>query len=260
MVFEDLYVKPGQRATSRWANSIVSALETLYGYGTRGNPDNPFTNLYAQYGFFSGNVYVQGKPVIKDGDPVNIYDIFEPARESIRQAIDEATVTPTVQDIDAYLRRIYMDSYGRLGVLILEPRDNKGNLPTTPDYDTLVNAIQNALVKFFPLPEDVTSHAEYINTNNYTPPVELITVDSNHYIEIFGIAIQTTATSGRIRVYIGQTAERIVAMLVRADQTLVLPFIRYKGDPGESLYLDWSDAVTGYVISLVVTYRIKPVS
>jgi len=93
MVFEHLKVRPGQRATSAWANTLIDILEMLYGLGRRGEPDNPFHELYGYYGYFFYDLYVQGRRVIKDGDPINLYDIFEPAKQKITQAIDQSLLT-----------------------------------------------------------------------------------------------------------------------------------------------------------------------
>ena len=112
--YDRLYVKPFTRATSAWANAVVSALNELderisevgepfdpehlteniipeYDLALDiGDPTHRFYAYYGYYGFFDGDLYVQGKRVIKDEDPVNIYDIFQPAQDKIGQAVADA--------------------------------------------------------------------------------------------------------------------------------------------------------------------------
>jgi len=128
MVFEHLKVKPKQRATASWANAIVDAIEQAYWLGKRGDPDYPFKMLYGEYGFFSQDLFVQGKHVIKDGDPVNIYDIFPPARETIRESIDASIITQYMGDVRERVLKLRMDEYGNIGVTISEPIDVYGRV------------------------------------------------------------------------------------------------------------------------------------
>lgn len=158
MAFNHLKVRPLQRATSSWANAIVDALNMLYDIGqesvkysdlshlpydivpdadnTRdlGDPARAWRDIYAHYGFFSDNVYVQGRRVLKDGDPINLYDIFEPAKEKITQAIDASSQIAETKSYVAEIRdkivRINMDTYGNIGVVISEPIDEYGRVRT----------------------------------------------------------------------------------------------------------------------------------
>jgi len=146
-VFENLKVKPLQRASSTWANALVDAVEQVYWLGKRGDPDTPFEELYGYYGYFFDNVFVQGKPVIKDGDPISIYDIQEPAKESITQAIDQSKVAiiedysknltslPTIESYTSQIKdkvvKVRMDEYGNVGIFIAEPLDEYGRLPVS---------------------------------------------------------------------------------------------------------------------------------
>jgi len=58
-----------------------------------GLPDLRWRDLYAGYGHFTYDVFVSGKRVLKDGDPIYVADIYAAAREKITQAIDYAKVT-----------------------------------------------------------------------------------------------------------------------------------------------------------------------
>ncbi len=102
MVFESLKVVPKQRITSLWANTLVDAIELAYNLGRRGDPDAPFSLFYGNSGFFSQSLFVQGRPVIKDGDPISIYDIFSYAQSKITSAIDSAKVTSLADLVRIY--------------------------------------------------------------------------------------------------------------------------------------------------------------
>ena len=125
--YDRLYVKPFTRATSAWANAIVSALNELDEKTTNpdlthlktdiipeydlaydiGDPTHRFYAYYGYLGFFDGDLYVQGKRVIKDEDPVNIYDIFQPAQDKLIEA--------------------FYDALSR-GIIIVGPTDPYGNV------------------------------------------------------------------------------------------------------------------------------------
>ena len=129
--YDQLYVKPFTRATSAWANSVVSALneldERISEVGEPFDPEHltesiipeydlmldigsPTQRFYAYYGylgFFDGDLFVQGKRVIKDEDPINIYDIFQPAQDKLQQAFSNALAK---------------------GIIIVGPTDPYGNV------------------------------------------------------------------------------------------------------------------------------------
>jgi hypothetical protein len=128
---------PGRVIRSTWGAGVVDALDYLYqrsapfygGYLSGnitpdtdllyliGNPDAKIKEVHAGYGYFTYQVTVNGKPVLKDGDPINIYDIFEPAQEKIIQAIDLAEGY-TVGDV-------YTAPVGDGSILILLPSTDK---------------------------------------------------------------------------------------------------------------------------------------
>ena len=88
MVFEHLKPKPLTRITSSWGAQVVDAIELCYGLAKRGDPDKPYYMFYGYYGYFFNDLYVQNRRVIKDGDPISIYEIQEPAKTRITEAID----------------------------------------------------------------------------------------------------------------------------------------------------------------------------
>lgn len=48
-----------------------------------GLPDRAFKEVNAYYGYFKENVLVNGAPVLKDGDPVRVYEFIEEAKEEV---------------------------------------------------------------------------------------------------------------------------------------------------------------------------------
>jgi len=64
---------------------LIPDKDLLYSIG---KPFARIREIHAGYGYFTYELFVQDKKVIKDGDPVNIYDIFEPAYEKIRSVAD----------------------------------------------------------------------------------------------------------------------------------------------------------------------------
>lgn len=176
MSWKGLRRKGTEVLTSREWNLSVEALDELYGMLTTGQQDIIVRDIYARIGNFSesvntaavnagtGNfdeaVLVQGRPVIKDGDPVQIYQFYGIAVSQITRAIDEARVTsaselvreytgrtatvleehqPKLDLIAEYTQqtrdvvvRVRMDEYGNVGVVIAEPLDEYGRVLVSP--------------------------------------------------------------------------------------------------------------------------------
>jgi hypothetical protein len=122
MAFDWLKPKPATRITTAWGTALIDALNLLYGWLTSGQQDINVDELFANYGYFNYNVFVQGKPVIKDGDPISLYDIFGYAQSRITAAIDSSRYVQRLEDIYARFTRIYLDEYGRVGVAIYDDR------------------------------------------------------------------------------------------------------------------------------------------
>jgi len=102
VAFDWLKPKPATRITTAWGTSLIDALNLLYGWLTDGTKDINVDELFANYGYINWNLFVQGKPVIKDGDPISLYDIFGYAQSKIAAAIDLAKITSLADLIRQY--------------------------------------------------------------------------------------------------------------------------------------------------------------
>jgi len=102
---------------SEW-NAVVDALDILYAYTADsvkyedlerlnsdikpsednkydiGDQSKQWKDIYAHYGYFNDNLYVQGKQVLKDGDPVQVYRFIDEAKTQI-DTIYNNTLRPT---------------------------------------------------------------------------------------------------------------------------------------------------------------------
>ncbi len=169
--FDNLRPQPKTRITTAWGHGIVDALNLLYGsvgqaikyydlgqlgydivpdadaLRSLGSSGRAWLSVYSHYGFFSDALLVQGKPVIKDGDPISLYDILDAAygklhalEERLRQAVadvynGDVGIRDAAQSIDKRLASMYIDSQGRVGVTILSPLDPYGNVQAAISYD-----------------------------------------------------------------------------------------------------------------------------
>lgn len=82
-------------------NAVIDSLEDVYTWLFGGTADINVNTINANTGNFSGQVYVDGKPVLKDGDPINLNDIFDPAKAKITEALDSARITSIGEEVRA---------------------------------------------------------------------------------------------------------------------------------------------------------------
>jgi len=82
-------------------------------------------------------VFVQGKPVVKDGDPVQIYQFYDIAVSQITRAVDEAKVTEYAREARDVAVKLRMDEYGNIGVVIAEPIDEYGRVAVSAPNELL---------------------------------------------------------------------------------------------------------------------------
>jgi len=239
MAFEHLKVRPGQRATSAWANTLVDILSQAYWLGKRGDPDHIFHEFYAGYGYFYYDLLVQGKRVIKDGDPVNIYDIFDPAKYKITQSIDQSLLTQYVRETRDVVVKLRIDEYGNVGVVISEPLDVYGNVKVSPrDID-----------------EDLLPASGIIDTGAQSSPVTVITPSPGKRVDVRRAYVSTNSTGGKVYVKFQNTGRLITAIYPSKYGFAVVPAIRIVGDVDEPVVIEWSDIDTGAEISYFINYK-----
>jgi len=136
--YDHLFIRPKFRITTTWLNSIVSALNELHDYLTSGIQDVNVNKVTAKTGEFTESLTLQGKAVLKDGDPIHIASFFDEAKDQITQAIDASKISDilTKQDtaidrltsIRDKLSQISVDGDGNLSAKIASPLDSDGNV------------------------------------------------------------------------------------------------------------------------------------
>jgi len=135
-------------------NAVVDSLNDLYGFLTSGQQDIYVNEIYGRSGHFSDQLLVQGKPVIKDGDPISIYQFYDVAKSQITEAINNSLLTSYTKDCRDVLTNLAVDPYGRLGIKIAEPVDEYGRVRTSYS-DELYNEFQ-----------PVSTYGSIVATNN----------------------------------------------------------------------------------------------
>jgi len=99
MPFDELRPKPATRITSAWGNALVDALNFLYNYVTSGEQDINVRKVTAKAGEFSESLTLQGKTVLKDGDPIYIADLYDAAVGKVTAAVDAARATSLLEEV-----------------------------------------------------------------------------------------------------------------------------------------------------------------
>ena len=72
-----------------------------------GYADKRFKEMHMGYGYADYGMYVAGKAVLKDGDPISINDIQDLAKTKITSAINESYVTSYTSPLHSDLQTIY---------------------------------------------------------------------------------------------------------------------------------------------------------
>jgi hypothetical protein len=186
-----LRYKGTERLTSREWNAVVDSLNDLYGFLTAGTQDIFVDEVYGRAGYLSEQLLVQGKPVIKDGDPISIYQFYEIAKQQITEAIDKSTLLsratsdldqiygklPSPQDITSAINNARVTSntdliaqYTGSSKTLLE--ELYGKLPSKED---VTSAIDSALVTGYSL--DIREYARRTTETIETYAPKLITIE-----------------------------------------------------------------------------------
>jgi len=243
-LFTELELRPRQRITSQFFTRLVDVLNQLYGniktVEERGTAVNPWDYFYAYYGFFQGDLFVKGKRVIKDGDPISIYDIQQPAVEKITQAIDQSLLTQYTKETRDVVVRLNIDVYGRLGVIISSPVDEYGNILTRP----------------VDLEGELLPASGIIDTAVETSPKVIIEAPSNRAIDVRRAYLSSTSTGGEIYIRFERSGKIITALFPAKFTQAILPAIRIPGEVGENVIIEWTGVDTGAKIVYLMNYKL----
>jgi hypothetical protein len=81
---------------SEW-NAVVDALNDLHSWLTSGQQDINVNEVRARTGNFSEQLLVQGRPVLKDGDPISIQQFHDTAVDQMIEAVDRSRATQLLE-------------------------------------------------------------------------------------------------------------------------------------------------------------------
>jgi len=113
-------------------NAVVDALDILYKYTEQrvtkedllnlysdiipaqddtfdlGSSTRAWKDVYAHYGYFLDDAFVQGKRVLKDGDPVRVYEFIEYAKQDIEDIKSRlSAISGALGLLESYIQTIY---------------------------------------------------------------------------------------------------------------------------------------------------------
>ena len=219
MVFEHLRPKTKTRITSLWGHQLVDALELLYGMTKRrltlenlrslssdllpsinkyyniGIEGLEWNNLFANYGYFQSNVFVQGKRVIKDGDPITVSDFGVEAYSKLKSLTE--SVKESIERVYGKIKPLVIDEYGRVGVIIYELTPSA--IYSLAGAENIREAIREELAPHRYSPIKIVNN-ETISASSYKD-VDIVPIDGYSAI---GLTIQVTflgSATGNTRVY-----------------------------------------------------------
>lgn len=124
--YEELRLRTGQVIAEDWYDTLIYVLEDITERGAvsyegyvhkdlipdtdllfnLGIPTSRFKEIHMGYGYASYGFYVEGKPVLKDGDPISIYNIEDLAKTKITEAINDSYITDYTQPLHSDLLNI----------------------------------------------------------------------------------------------------------------------------------------------------------
>lgn len=301
MAFEYLRPKPKTRITITWGNQLVDALNLLYGrwedlegrtvkYSdlshlgydiipdqdakrSLGRETRAWLDLYAHYGYFLDEAYIRGKRILKDGDPIDIHDIQQPAyekletletdlRDTLRSTIQTETdrlygkipseerLEEMKEDLKASIDRLYgkiapvtIDEYGRVGVVIYELAQPALNQLLYGTFNVDVLASEEGV-------------ADEIDSGAVSPPVTIVTPPPGKRIDTRAVFIATDSDTGEIVVRFKNSGKIVAKLYCSKWFMMPLSEIRITGDPNDVLEITWSGLSAGAKIFYTVRYKL----
>jgi len=246
----------GTEIDPEWGAKVVRAIDILHGqhavdysgyihrdiipdrdlFYRIGMPDARIREFHSGYAYVDYQLFVQGKPVLKDGDPINIYDIFDSAREKITQAIDYSKVSTVDEKLSDILQR--------LDVKISELKDSLVNI-----YQRLLSALDVDTLATEETKGDVVMN---ITADGYQ---DVIRPPTGKKISTRSWLLHTDATSGVIKLYFPQSG-KIIGVLFASKQGFNLNNrCNVTGYENEPVRLEWSGLSQGSNIFWQLTFK-----
>jgi hypothetical protein len=218
--FDRLKIRPLTRITSTLWNSVIDALNELYGWLTDGTKDINVDEVYGRKAHFRERIDCEGRPVILDGDPISIYQFYDVAKSQITEAIDRSSLlSKAVSDLGQI--------YGKLpSSTDITSSINNARVTSNTDliaqYTGASRSLLEQIYGKLPSKEDVTSAIDSAKVTSSTDLIAQYTGSSKALLEqIYGklpskeditSAIDSALVTGYsldIREYTRRTAETI---------------------------------------------------
>jgi len=170
--------------------------------------------VYAGKGFFTDNVFVQGRRVLKDGDPITVYDIAEPAKTRITEAIDASS---RLAEIYGAIRepqpRVLSDVADTARLRITEAVDASSRLAEIREYARGVRDYTRLLPGMDSKLADIREYTR--QTQSFLARI---------YVD----------KEGRVGVTVLQPVDMYGNVLVRSVESIMKPLLRKKIEEGKA--------------------------
>ncbi len=201
-----------------------------------GSAYKPFRNIFADYGYFNENAFIQGKRVLKDEDPIYIADVFPVAQRKITYAID-----------DSYYVRLVLSANEKLADMLLELEALK--LKTDQIYERLHETLDVDVLSTESTASDllrsVATEGEKI----------IITPSYGKRISSRSWHIQSTSTSGLIALIFPNTGKYIGVLMCARGFWTGNNRCNVYGDVNEPVKLFWEGLSVNSDIFWQVAYK-----
>lgn len=260
-------------------NTLVDAVDELYAYGPAsigrdlvptqdarfdvGREDRRFNNVYALFGHFSEQVTVQGKRVLKDGDPISIAYIYQQAKQTITEAIDEAKITPHTESIDYYIQQIKseleqiktkLDDVGaRVKLLETQAKQDLKDIIAQSLFYVYILAQAKALDVDTLRTEQGDSW--FIDTEVETSPKLLVSPSLGKRIATRSWSIMTDATGGDIFIRFANTMKVIGWLPASIRRFAGKDRIIIRGERDEPIFAYWEGVSAGARILIQLAWK-----
>ena len=253
---------PGKLIRSSWGAGVVEALDDLYyggavtydGYVQKdllpvedlklklGDPNLKFKEVNAGYGYFTYQLTVQGKVVLKDGDPISIYDIFEDARIKITQAIDYSYSYAVLSDVDSKLQTILQQLDVKISVL----RDKLDYIYDRLNKDIPVDILESE--------RTISGLVENITADGYE---YVLYPSTGKRISTRSWLLHSDSSAGRITLKFPSSNKLIGVIFPSKQGFLVNNTCHINGYENEPIILEWSDLSVNSNIFYQITFKEK---